>query len=84
MPRRCIPGFGRFEGFELRHYTGLQANSILGAVSTSGPDSNLQAGTNMVSDVEMIQFEKFRPEGENYSLKVLFKMAVNYGLGATG
>ena len=72
---------GFYAGREVRHYAGLPANKIVVAKATAGPDSSLHAATAMTSDQNNILIEKYRPEGELYFVKILFKMAVNSTFG---
>jgi len=69
-----------YGGKEIRHYSEFPANVVLGCRSTTGPDSNLYAATDKVTDVENFVIEKLRPEGEHYFLKALFKMDANFSI----
>ena len=71
------PNFG---GREIRHYSGLPANNIIIAKSTTGTDSNFYAGTQKASDQDQLIVEKLRPEGEHYFLKALFTMDANFSI----
>lgn len=77
-PAESVPA--EYGGREIRYYSQLGANKILGCRATSGTDSNLYAAVDKVSDVENLIIEKLRPEGEHYFLKALFKMDANFSI----
>lgn len=73
-------GAQRFGGFEIRHYTGLPANSIMTAVSNANQSTtNMFGAVDMADDDKNILIEKWRPESELHFVKLLFKMDVNCG-----
>jgi hypothetical protein len=77
-PADTVPA--EYAGREIRHYSGLPANTILVAMSTTGVDSNLYAAVDAVDDPDNLVIERLRPEGELYFLKALFKMDANLAL----
>lgn len=66
----------RFAGREIRNYSGLEKDHIIVAKSTAGKDSNLWAGIDVNGDSENVKIERFRPESENFIVKVLMKYGV--------
>jgi hypothetical protein len=72
----------RFAGRQIRYYDGLPKNYVVVAKATAGKDSNLWAGADVESDVENVKIERFRPESENFIVKLLFKFNVNYAIGS--
>lgn len=79
-PAEDVPA--EYGGKEIRYYSQFSANKIIGAVASTGTESNFYGAVDKVSDVENFIIEKLRPEGEHYFLKALFKMDVNYRLDA--
>ncbi len=75
-PADLVPAL--YKGREIRYYSGFPENYILACKASSTPDSALMAAVDMVNDPENIKIERWRPEGEEFFIKVLFKMAVNY------
>jgi hypothetical protein len=78
-PADSVPAI--FKGREIRYYSGFPANYVLACKASPSPDSSLMAAVDMVNDPENIKIERWRPEGEEFFIKVLFKMAVNYPFG---
>lgn len=72
----------RFAGRQIRYYEGFPKNHIMVAKATAGKDSNLWAGVDVVADTETVKIERFRPESENFIVKLLFKYGVNYAIGS--
>jgi len=72
----------RFAGRQIRYYTGMPAGTMCVAKATAGRDSNLWAAVNAESDADNVKFERYRPESENYIVKMLLKMGVNFGIGS--
>lgn len=70
----------RFAGREIRFYEGLPKNFIMVAKATTGKDSNLWAGIDVSGDEENVKIQRFRPESENFIVKILFKYDVNYAI----
>ena len=67
----------RYAGRLIRGYTGFSKDKIIVAKATAGSDSNLWAAIDVQGDEENVKIERFRPESENFIVKVLFK----YGVG---
>jgi hypothetical protein len=72
----------RFAGRQIRYYTGLPKNFIVVAKATAGRDSNLWCGVDAESDADNVKIERYRPESENFIVKVLLKMGVNYAISS--
>lgn len=69
-----------FAGFEIRHYSGLPANSIMLAISTPNEaTTNMYGAVDMANDADNLVIERWRPESELFFVKILFKMDVNCG-----
>ena len=68
-----------FAGRQIRTYTGMSKNFIMVAKATAGKDSNLWAAVDVAGDDMNVKIEKWRPEGETFFAKVLFKYAVQIG-----
>jgi hypothetical protein len=66
----------RFAGREIRFYEGLPKDRIVVCKATSGKDSNLWAGVDVSGDEENVKIQRFRPESENFIVKILFKYGV--------
>jgi hypothetical protein len=75
-------GEERFAGRQIRYYEGMKKDIIIVAKGTAGRDSNLWAGVDAESDAENVKIERYRPESENFIVKVLLKMGVNYAIGS--
>ena len=75
-PADVVPAIHK--GREIRYYSGFPANYVLACKASSSASSSLMAAVDMVNDPENIKIERWRPEGEEFFIKVLFKMAVNY------
>jgi hypothetical protein len=75
-PADLVPAI--YKGREIRYYSGFPENYVLACKASTTPDSALMAAVDMVNDPENIKIERWRPEGEEFFIKVLFKMAVNY------
>ena len=67
----------RFAGRQIRYYTGLEKDHIIVAKATAGKDSNLWAAIDVSGDSENVKIERYRPESENFIVKVLMKYGVN-------
>jgi hypothetical protein len=67
----------RYAGRQIRSYTGFSKDKIIVAKATAGQDSNLWAAIDMNGDEENVKIERYRPESENFIVKVLFKYGVN-------
>lgn len=67
----------RFAGREIRYYTGMGKNHVIVAKATAGKDSNLWAGIDVNGDEENVKIERYRPESEQFIVKVLAKYGVN-------
>jgi len=67
----------RYAGRQIRSYSGLSKDKIIVAKATAGTDSNLWGAIDVQGDSENVKIERFRPESENFIVKVLFK----YGVG---
>jgi hypothetical protein len=80
------PTFGAAEevygDVKIRHYSQFPANTVIGAISTSGQDSAFYAAVDKGRDSENFKIERLRPEGEHFFLLAKFKMDVNYSLDA--
>lgn len=72
----------RFRGIEIRHYTGLPANSIIICISSTGSDSNLVGAVDAASDAENIIIQKWRSDSDLFFVKANFRMAVGLVFGA--
>ena len=72
----------RFANREIRYYSGLPKDHIVVAKGTAGRDSNLWAGVDAESDADNVKIERYRPESENFIVKVLLKFGVNYAIGS--
>ena len=66
----------RFAGRAIRSYSGMTKDVIIVAKATTGTDSNLWAGVDVDGDEENVKVERYRPESELFTVKVLFKYAV--------
>lgn len=75
-------GEERFAGRQIRYYEGFKKDHIMVAKATADKDSNLWAGVDVVADTETVKIERFRPESENFIVKLLFKYGVNYAIGS--
>lgn len=71
-----------FAGRQIRFYNGLPKNYIVVAKATAGRDSNLWAGIDTSSDEGNVKIERWRPESEEFFIKLLFKFGVNFGIGS--
>ena len=72
-------GEARYAGFEVRHYSGMEADTIIVAKSTAGKDSNLWAAVDTMTDSSDVKIARYRPESEKFIVKALLKYAVNVG-----
>jgi len=72
----------RFAGRQIRFYSGMKKDNIMVAKATAGRDSNLWAAVDAESDADNVKIERYRPESENFIVKVLLKMAVGYAIGS--
>lgn len=70
----------RFAGREIRFYEGMAKDHIVVAKATAGKDSNLWAGVDVKGDEENVKIQRYRPESENFIVKILFKYGVNYAV----
>lgn len=75
-------GEERFAGRQIRYYSGFPAGYVLVAKATAGRDSNLWAGVDAESDSENVKIERYRPESDNFIIKMALKFAVNYAIGS--
>lgn len=60
----------RVNGIQLVALPGMPENTILGAVGSNSPASNLWVGTNDIGDFTSVRIERWRPESELYFMKM--------------
>lgn len=74
-------GVRRYDGKEIVVVTGLPVDTIVAGVFTTDLESNLWLGVNEPDEQDYIKLDKWTNAGENWFLKALFKMDVNYAFG---
>ena len=70
----------RFAGRQIRYYNGMPKDVIIVAKATAGRDSNLWCGVDAESDADNVKIERYRPESENFIVKLLLKMGVGVAI----
>ena len=71
---------GMYGGKEIRHYSQMTANKIIGCIATTGQDSCMYAATEKSNDMDNFKIERLRPEGEHFFLLAKFKMDAAFSL----
>lgn len=72
-------GIRKFKGFEIVPLAGMPDNTIIFTEMIATTEGNLKLGMNSVSD-ETFLLARVNAANENFFIKMLSKMAVNYGL----